>query len=286
MTKYMLYAIVIIAATILVGILLYAFSMPNNKVVVFDLDGTLGDFGNIATMWFSLQNFHKGKLPNSAFFELMDIFPEFLRPNIFAILNYLKLKKLDRKLKKVFIYTNNQGPKSWAVLIKDYFNNRLSYNLFDGVVGAFKVAGKIVEPCRTSNAKRYDDLIKCTKLSKKTQICFIDDQYHEEMINERVYYIYIEPYLFTMPLNELVRRYLSHETTFDRSTLHALTTNESSLDRTYVTQDDKLVSKRLMGYLQRFLRASYGTIKHKVSRKSSRFRTQRRKLADDSLFDF
>jgi len=281
----MLYVIVIIAVVVTIGILLYALSMPNNKVVVFDLDGTLGDFGNVSTIWFSLQNYHKGKLPNSAFFELMDLFPEFLRPNIFAIMNYLKLKKTDRRLKKVFIYTNNQGPKSWAVLIKDYFNYKLKYNLFDQVVGAFKVAGKIIEPCRTSNAKRYDDFIKCTMLSKRTEICFVDDQYHEDMMNDHVYYIYIEPYLLDIPIDQLVRRYMLRETTFDRSPLHALTSNKSPLDKAYVTEEDKLISKRLMGYLQRFLRVSHGTLRHRPSRKSLRTRTQRRKITDDSTLN-
>ena len=279
----MRYLVIIVAIAILIGILLYALSMPNNKVVVFDLDGTLGDFGNVGTVWFSLQNYHKGKLPDSAFYALMDIFPEFLRPNIFAILSYLKRKKIDHKLRKVYIYTNNQGPKSWSVLIKNYFNHKIGYKLFDGVVGAFKVEGKIIEPCRTSNAKRYDDFIKCTRLSKKTQICFIDDQYHEEMINDHVYYIYIEPYLLNLPLDELIRRYLSHEAGFDRSVLRVLGTNRTVGVKSHVTEDDKLVSKHLMTHLQRFLRVSQGTLKHKVSRKSARFRTQRRKPIDDWL---
>ena len=238
----MLYIALFVTIILLICILLYAFSMPNNKVVVFDLDGTLGDFGDLATIWFSLQNYHKGTLPDEYFFQLIDIFPEFLRPNIFAILNYLKQKKIEHKLKKVFIYTNNQGPKKWAVLIKDYFNYKLKYKLFDQVIGAFKVAGKVIEPCRTSNAKKYDDLIKCTMLSKRTQICFIDDQYHEEMINNRVYYIYIEPYLLNVPFSELIQRYLSHDTTFDRNILYALTTNTRSIDKPYVTENDRLIS--------------------------------------------
>ena len=50
----------------------------------------------------------------------------------------------------MIIYTNNQGPKSWAVKIKDYFHYKLSYNLFDRVIGAYKVNGKINEKSRNT----------------------------------------------------------------------------------------------------------------------------------------
>ena len=40
------------------------------------------------------------------------------------------------------IYTNNQGPKEWTQMIKHYIETRLEYNLFDKIIGAFKIKGK------------------------------------------------------------------------------------------------------------------------------------------------
>ena len=260
--------------------------MLNNKVVVFDLDGTLGDFGILCKIWVTLQNEHQGRLPKKALFDLIDIFPEFLRPNIMTILNYLKIKKIDQKLKKVFIYTNNRGPKWWPLIIKDYFNNKIKYKLFDQVIGAFKVDGKIIEPCRTSNAKKHDDFIKCTMLNKQTEICFIDDQYHEEMINDHVYYIHIEPYMLKIPIEEVIQRYMLNETTFKRDTLYdMITTTNSNIQEISITEKDKLISKQLMKYLQRFLRVTYRTFKHRPGRRSSKRKTQRRNVTHDTTLD-
>ena len=40
------------------------------------------------------------------------------------------------------IYTNNQGPPGWIDHIKEYFEAKISYKLFDQVVAAFKINGK------------------------------------------------------------------------------------------------------------------------------------------------
>ena len=66
------------------------------------------------------------------------------------------------------IYTNNQGPKSWAESIRDYFHNKLKYEIFDQIIGAFKVKGKQIEIGRTSHYKSIKDLINCTKLPEET----------------------------------------------------------------------------------------------------------------------
>ena len=34
------------------------------------------------------------------------------------------------------IYTNNQGPKIWANMIKNYFDAKINYRLFDNIIGA------------------------------------------------------------------------------------------------------------------------------------------------------
>ena len=87
----------------------------NPKVVVFDLDETLGYFVEFGIFWDSLkeyinQNNINCNIDQHLFNKLLDLYPEFLRPNIITILQYLKKKKLSNKCSKLMIYTNNQGP--------------------------------------------------------------------------------------------------------------------------------------------------------------------------------
>jgi phosphoserine phosphatase len=70
------------------------------KVVVFDLDETLGYFFQLGQLWdlmhFYIEKNKKSmyvKLTQTEFTELLNLFPEYLRPNIFSILKYLKHKK-------------------------------------------------------------------------------------------------------------------------------------------------------------------------------------------------
>lgn len=170
-------------------------AIPNsmNYVMVFDLDETLGHFSQLYVFWFLFIKY----INNSnelLFFKLLDIFPKFLRPNILNILKNIRKKKEKNICNYVMIYTNNNGPKSWAIMIQNYFHYKLKYQLFDKIIGAFKVHGQIIEVCRTSHGKSMKDLINCTKLPSNSQICFLDDQNHNEMYNENVLYIKLKPY--------------------------------------------------------------------------------------------
>jgi hypothetical protein len=184
---------------------------PPKKIVVFDLDETLGCFIEISMFWNALEEYYGIKLANERFYNLLNIFPEFLRPNIINILHYLKDKKINNECDQIMIYTNNQGPKSWVYMISNYFNQTVDYELFDKIIAAFKVNGKIVELNRTSHGKSVKDLIRCTKIQTDTEICFIDDQYHPLMNHENVYYINLKPYVFSMPYQEMAERYFEKE---------------------------------------------------------------------------
>ena len=67
------------------------------KIVVFDLDETLGYFTEFGIFWDSLVYYVKSKnkkiLTQNDFNDVLDLYPEFLRPNIINILTYLKEKK-------------------------------------------------------------------------------------------------------------------------------------------------------------------------------------------------
>jgi hypothetical protein len=179
------------------------------KIVVFDLDETLGYFVEMAIFWNCLQLFlEKEKLD---FFEIFELYPEFLRPNILNILEYIKEKKKVGHCYKLFIYTNNQGSKVWIQQIIDYFEKKLEYKLFDRILCAFKIHGKRVETCRTTPQKTYTDFIRCTKITKNTKICFLDDHYYPNMKNENVYYIYVKPYYHDLPFHVMIQRYIDSQ---------------------------------------------------------------------------
>ena len=94
------------------------------KIVVFDLDETLGYFVEYGIFWDCLNKYllnENYELTQNNFNEILDLFPEFLRPNIINMLNYLKNKKQSKCCNKMMIYTNNQGPKKWAQQIISYF---------------------------------------------------------------------------------------------------------------------------------------------------------------------
>lgn len=193
------------------------------KIVVFDLDETLGYFVEFGIFWDCLNLYisknkkentiHKDnyELPQTYFNDILNLYPEFLRPNIMNILEYLKKKKNSLCCHKLMIYTNNQGPPKWANHILSYFENKLDYKLFDNIIAAFKINGERFEICRTTNNKSYEDLIRCTLLPKNAEICYLDDVFYPEMVNDNVYYINIKPYVYDLGINELLTRFIESE---------------------------------------------------------------------------
>lgn len=196
--------IILIIIIILFFFLNYIMTSKSNNVVVFDMDETLGHFSQLGIIVDAVEKIIKKKLNQIEFNNLLDIFDLYLRTDILKILNYLKNKKEKKALDKVIIFTNNQGPKDWGNKIKNYFNYKLKYNLFDQIIGAYKVNGKQVERLRTSHNKRYNDLLKIAKLSDNTRICFIDDLYHFEMENKNLFYINVNPYVYEYTITNIL----------------------------------------------------------------------------------
>ena len=150
-------------------------------------------------------------LTQELFNSVLDLYPEFIRPNLFTILKYLKRQKMAGLCRSVMIYTNNTGPPEWVNSIKNYIHEKMEYNLFDQVIGAFKVNGKIIEICRTTNEKNKDDFIRCTKLPENIEICFIDNEYHESMHQHDVYYINVNTYIHALQPNVMIDRFISNQ---------------------------------------------------------------------------
>lgn len=256
-------------------------SEPIERIVVFDLDETLGCFAELGMFWDALTNsscMHK----KAHFFEVMDLFPEFLRPRILTILKTILDRKREGNCQKIMIYTNNQGPKIWSQMIADYFEYKLGEKVFDNIIGAFKVNNNIVEVCRTSHNKNIGDLLKCTKLVSGTRVCFFDDQYHPLMKDESVYYVNVKSFCCSMPFRRMAERYSKRNITNDkRETFnkeiisYMKQYNYNVVEKTPAEYDvDVVVSKQIMIHIDKFFKK---TSSRKTKRTVSKSLTRTRK---------
>ena len=249
------------------------------KIVVFDLDETLGCFVELGMFWDSVKHVLGDEYTSQEDFNrLMLLFPEFTRPNIIEILKYLVKKRKRKECYKIMIYTNNQGPRSWAQMITEYFDSRVGEKVFDQIIAAFRVRGKAVELCRTSHEKSVDDLIRCTKVPRSTQICFLDDQHHPMMEDNNVYYINVKPYTQSMRYEEMANRFYDNthidmnRTDFVKDVIDFMKRYSYTVTpKSIMEQDvDQVISKHIMFHLEDFFKQ--GTKKVQTLKKGSRKR--------------
>ena len=255
------------------------------KIVVFDLDESLGYFTEYGIFWDSLKNYLKKKnkddLTENDFDLILDLYPEFLRPNIINILTYLKNKKKTNCCNKIMIYTNNTGPKEWAQHIMRYFEKKINYKLIDQIIAAFKINGKRVEICRTTHNKTHKDLIKCTKIPYETEICFIDDYFYPEMVNNNIYYINIKPYYHDLEFSEMIYRFkesnigkkiINNDNDFENLMIEHMNLYKFVVikkdEKEY--EIDKILGKHIISHLQIFFNnsAKNKTIKNNIIKKN------------------
>ena len=170
----------------------------NKHIIAWDLDETLGSWIELGVIWDAIKKTHDKTLTINDFFNLVNLFPEFIKPGTFTTLNMLKLKAQKDKNLKIILFTNNEGPQSWARYIVSYLNYSIRYELFTDIIPAYKINGRQIAKCRTSYEKLYSDLINCINVPDGTPVCFIDDQYHEGMDVKHVKYIYVEPFNLTI----------------------------------------------------------------------------------------
>ena len=243
-----------------------------SKIVVFDMDETLGYFVEFGIFWEVLNSYIKEynnieELDQKEFNIILDLYPEFIRPNIYSILNYLKYKKISHECHDIMIYTNNQGPPVWPFYVKEYFENKIKYKLFDKIIRAFKINGKQIEISRTTHDKTYKDFIKCSKIPINTQICFLDDTYYPEMKNENVYYIKLKPYVYNLSYDTLLERFISSgigrkivkndnvDNFYDFMLSNMNNYNlVHELKKTKDYEIDKIITKKIMVHLQTFFK--------------------------------
>lgn len=243
------------------------------KVVVFDMDETLGSFVDIGKFWKVIITLlrENNQLKNESdiekiLFEIIDLFPSILRPNILEILEYLSKKKTTKECDGIIIYTNSQSPKYWPLLISKYFNTKLNTIIFDQVIAGYKLGEQIIEPCRTTHNKTISDLFNCIPFPyENTRVCFLDDQFHPYMLDKMVDYIYLKPYRFTINSYEMAEKYYEqlikkYTIPFDKTRFieyivssmkeYNLNTVEKSVNEQKI---DEIISKKILENLEKFL---------------------------------
>jgi hypothetical protein len=238
----------------------------------------LGYFGQLGRFCNLLDEYYKN--PNKAysiFNGLMDLYPEFTRPNILDILKHLLQKKKENKCQAVMIYTNNTGERKWAEHIKGYFEHKLNSKIFEQIIAAFKINGKVVEINRTTHEKCVDDFFRCTKLPSDIEICFIDDLFHPKMKNDNVYYIHVKEYKHLLPATEMLNRYLNsplssdikNKDEFKQYTMFNLKYNIVEKDK-HEHEIDIIVSKKMLEHIKEFFEKDEPSMKLNVYNKNQK----------------
>ena len=260
--------------------------IPKKKIVVLDVDETLGYFVELGIFCDALTTtaWNDDAMAQYAHFNnLMDAFPEFLRPNILDLLRFLKLKKESNECCGVMVYTNNRGPRMWVEHIIGYMESKLGARLFDQIVAAFKVNGKLIEMSRTTHDKTYDDLLRCTKLPSNVEVCFLDDQMHSQMEHGQVYYINVKPYVHRLSVHTLVDRFMQSSVLRSTATMlggaddfrHRIAKCMQWFQDAHIPKDpmeqeiDRIISKKIMEHLNEFFKKNNLKMQKQINNKNT-----------------
>lgn len=172
------------------------------KFVVFDLDETLGYFKQLYYIFSVIKKINASfSITQQIFNKVLDLYPEFLRPNIIEILLYLKHQKQFNRNTYLIIYTNNTH-QNWTKYIISYIEYRLDHHpFFDRIINSSKL-----EACRLHQKKHLDDLFRCIDYSSNSPICYIDNEYHPGMRSRQTYYCKLDGYINNLPSKTVADR--------------------------------------------------------------------------------
>ena len=172
------------------------------KIIVFDLDETIGHFEQLSMFLSGLQNFSIKTVSDKFIHKLLDLWPCAIRHGLINTLKIIKRAKVRNSSIKVVIYTNNMGDRSWTLTIKRYLEKKINYNLFDKVITAYRPQEK--NNLRTSHFKTHSDLIRCTGYNPDSNIIFLDDVIHPGMYHKNVIYKNVVPYIYSIPFGQMI----------------------------------------------------------------------------------
>jgi hypothetical protein len=271
------------------GLQLMKTETKNAKTFVFDLDETIGHFSEIYILFQFIEHIQSTLFENDkqCLFFLLDLFPEVFRYGIEIIFQYLHKKKEKNKT-MVYIYTNNSCiPITWTTYISEYIEEKWKVdNLFNNIVRAFKINGKVVEHKRTTGEKTYEEFLHCVQLPKKTELCFLDNSEHSLMKHRYVYYLQPKPYYIGLSRNEITQRFINamkekcenniQEQLHNYYKTHELVINDNK--KTYQESIvDMKISKKLLQCIQKFYKYKIVKIHTRKKRSSIKNKTQKKK---------
>ena len=258
-----------------------------SKVIVLDLDETIGDFTEMVILWKIVQS--QTVLSQDDFNKMMDIFPEFFRIGIFTILEYLYKKKQKGQCSCIYIYTNNRYSPDFPNLIAEYLSNKLNVPtdnpLFDKTICAFKVGDRIIEKDRSEHKKSHHDFIRCTMLPKSTEICFIDDYFHKKMRHDKIYYIQPLPYNHNLSPNTIATRACSRMPQWfsEKKILFQLLSIREQ-GRTKQHEIQCKISQKIMYYIKEFFHlTTFVPRTRKINKTIGKFTRKRAKYNRDKI---
>ena len=101
------------------------------KIVVFDLDETIGSFSDFIHLLKYIKKRNNIKITQILFNKLLDLYPEFLRDDIIEVFKYLIKKKRSGECYKVYIYTSNIYSPEFPEYIKNYIDYRFETKLMN-----------------------------------------------------------------------------------------------------------------------------------------------------------
>ena len=255
------------------------------KHFIFDLDETIGSFSELYLLFQCINSLPTSLHtdPKLLVDELLLLFPEFFRHGINVIMTYLYKKKQTGACSGIHIYTNNSClPDTWCYFIMSFIEERWNMKgLFDSVIRAFKIDGKIVESKRTMSEKAHKDLLNCLLLPYDTEFCFIDNDHYAKMEHRYVYYLQPRPYYHYMTREQIIERFLNSYfgkqiSTFMNQDIQPL------LYKWYKSQNYSMSStKRTLDYLETDLNTSNQLFKHvrkffKMTRRKLHTRSNRK----------
>lgn len=242
------------------------------KVIVFDMDETIGSFGEFVLLHHSLEKCLEKQpfeLDQTFFNELLDLYPKFLRYGIMNVFHYLNQMKNLNECYKIYIYTNNKYSPELPKRIHKYIHYKIQSETFiDKLICAFKVGNQIIEPLRTTSDKTHTDFLQCAVLPKHTEICFIDNTMYSKMKHNKIFYIQPKSYYHKMGWKEIVNMFMdspvymkyfyAHNRKHLSDYLHnqSYSQNENADNANNIIhadlQTDILVYEKLMHYLKEF----------------------------------
>jgi hypothetical protein len=181
------------------------------KHVVFDFDETIGYFDQFLQVVNALQPQFGTQL--DAYIFLLDLFPEWFRPNIFNIIKLILEKKRAGVVNHIVLYSNNTNI-AVVEFILSFMAKRLGVDqIFDSVVTSSH-PGRL-HPTR----KCLEDLVHCCDVPAfEPAVCFIDDRQHPSICKQpTVYYIYCKCFKYYVSRRDLVKRLRKHGVELDVS---------------------------------------------------------------------